>query len=239
MKVITRLAVGVCVALLSSACDDPAPSPTAPTQTTPAPGATPGPPVPTGLHIVSGVVSDGARPIEGANISAWIDQGGSGYSHMWAHGQLLTDADGRYKLAGLPALVHVQLQTWKDGYVQQCAAPQVTLLGDTSVDLQLVSRGSLSASTGEAPASGFRSVSGVVFEITGAGKQPVAGAYVDFEPFMDFPAATTLSDADGRYLLCGVPEGRTVDIVASLGIQRVAWVSVPSGQSTGIDISIK
>ena len=98
------------------------------------------------------------------------------------------------------------LQTWKDGYVQQCAAPQVTLLGDTSVDLQLVSK--------------------------------VVGAVVDFEPLMDFPAAITFSDAAGRYLLCGVPDGRTVDILAWLGIQRVAWVSVPSGQSTGIDITL-
>ena len=238
MKVITRLAIVVCVALLASACRNPEASPTAPSQTTSAPTATAGPPVPTGPHTVSGVVSDGVRPIEGANISAWIDQGGSGYSYMWAHGPLLTDADGRYKLAGLPAQVKVWLQTWKNGYVQQCAAPQVTLLGDTSVDLQLVSRANLSASTGQALASGFRSVSGVIFEITGAGKQPVAGAYVDFEPHMDFPAAITFSDAGGRYLLCGVPEGRTVDILAALGIQRVAWVSVPSGQSTGIDITL-
>jgi hypothetical protein len=122
--------------------------------------------------------------------------------------------------------------------VQQCAAPQVTLLGDTRVDLQLVSKANLSASTGQTPAPGFRSVSGVIFENTAAGNQPVAGAVVDFEPFMDFSAAITFSDAAGRYLLCDVPEGQTVDIVASLGIRRVAWVSVPSGQSTGIDITL-
>ena len=236
MTVITRLAFGVCVAVLASACNSPESSPTAPTRTMST--ATAGPAVPTGPHIVSGVVSDGGSPIDGANISAWIDQGGSGYSYMWAHGSVLTDADGRYKLAGMPAHVQVQLQAWKSGYVQQCAAPQLTLLGDVGVDLQLVSRANLSASTGQAAASGFRSVSGVVFEITGAGKQPVAGAYVDFEPLMDFPAAITFSDAAGRYLLCGVPEGRSVDILASLGIRRVASVSVPAGQSTGIDITL-
>jgi hypothetical protein len=238
MKLITRLAIGAGVALFASACNNPESSPMAPTRTTSAPAATAGPPVATGPYIVSGVVSDGARPIEGANISAWIDQGGSGYSYMWAHGPLLTDADGRYQLAGLPAQVKVWLQTWKDGHVQQCAAPQVTLLGDTRVDVQLVSKANLSASSGQTPAAGFRSVSGVIFEITAAGKQPVAGAFVDYEPFMDFPAAITFSDDAGRYLLCGVPEGRTVDILASLGIHRVAWVSVPSGQSTGIDITL-
>jgi hypothetical protein len=197
-----------------------------------------GPRVLTGPFTVAGIVSDGARPIEGANISAWIDQGRSGYSYMWAHGPLLTDAAGRYQLTGLPAEVKVWLQTWKDGYVQQCAAPQVTLLSDTRVDLQLVSKANLSASTLQTPAEGFRSVSGVVYENTEAGKRPVAGAFVDYEPLMDFPAAITVSDAAGRYLLCGVAEGRAVDIGASLGIHRIAWVSVPSGQSTGIDITL-
>lgn len=50
MKVITRLAVGVCVALLPSACHNPQSSPTAPTQTTSAPTATAGPPVPAGPY---------------------------------------------------------------------------------------------------------------------------------------------------------------------------------------------
>lgn len=227
MQVITRFAVEVGVALLVSACNNPVSPSTAPTQTTAAPTPT--------LYTVAGVVSEGARPIEGANIGAWIE---GGYSYMGAHGPLLTDADGRYQLAGLPAQTKVWLQTWKDGYVQQCAAPQVTLLGDTRVDVQLVSKANLSASTVQAPAAGFRSVSGVIFEITGAGKQPaVAGAYVAFEPLMDIQAAITFSDAAGRYLLCGVPEGRTVGIVAALG-GRIAYVSVPSGQSTGIDIPL-
>jgi hypothetical protein len=239
MQVIARLAGVLPIALLASACNSPVSPPTAPTQTTAAPPVTvAGPSVLTGPYIVAGVVSDGARPIAGANVSAWIDQVGFGYSYMWAHGPLLTDAAGRYQLTGLPAQVKVWLQTWKDGYVQQCAAPQVTLQGDTNVDAQLVPKATLSASTVQAPAAGFRSISGVIFEVTAAGKHPVAGAFVDFEPLMDFPAAITLSDAAGRYLLCGVPDGGTVAIGAALGINRVAWVSVPSGQSTGVDITL-
>jgi hypothetical protein len=157
---------------------------------------------------------------------------------MSMHGRLLTDAEGHYQLASLPAQVKVWLQTWKDGYVQQCAAPQVTLLDDSRVDIQLVSKASLSASLVPTPAAGFRAISGTIFANTEAGKQPVAGAFVDFEPVMDFPAAITFSDAAGRYLLCGVPEGRTVAIVASSGIHRVAFVTVPAGQSAGIDITL-
>jgi hypothetical protein len=238
MQVMTRVAVAVGGALLTGACNNPMSPPTAPTQTaaagTPSPA---GPTVRTGPYTVAGVVSEGARPIQGANISAWINQGTSGYSYMWAHGPLLTDAGGRYQLTGLPAEVKVWLQTWKDGYVQQCAAPQVTLLGDTRVDVQLVPRANLSASTVQTPAPGSRSVSGVIFEITGGGKRPVAGAFIDWEPIPDFPAAITVSDTAGRYLLCGVLEGQTVNIAAWLG-GRVASVSVPSGQSTGIDITL-
>ena len=79
----------------------------------------------------------------------------------------------------------------KDGYVPQCAPPQVTLLGDTQLDIQLVSRANLSASTVQPTTAGLRSVSGVILEDTGTGKQPVAGAYVDFEPLQDLPVAIT------------------------------------------------
>jgi hypothetical protein len=72
--------------------------------------------------------------------------------------------------------------------------------------------------------------------MTTAGQQPVAGAYVDFEPVDGFLAAVTFSDASGHYLLCGVPAGETVDLGASLGPGRVGWLSVPPGKSTGVDI---
>jgi hypothetical protein len=237
MQVITRLAVGLCAGL-ASACHDPVAPPVAPTRTEAPTVVTGPPPVVAGPYTVAGVVSEGDRAVDGANVSAWIDQGNSGYSYMWARGPLLTDAAGRYQLIGLPAQAKVWLQTWKNGYVQQCAAPQVTVAGDTRVDVQLVSRATLSATSAQSPAAGFRSVSGVIYEMTAAGKQPVAGAFVDFEPIMDFPAAITYSDAAGRYLLCGVPDGRGVDIGASAGFNRFAYVSVPSGQSAGVDITI-
>jgi hypothetical protein len=93
----------------------------------------------------------------------------------WRNTTLLTDNAGRYQIT-LAAQMKVWLGASKDGYVTQCAVPPVTLLGDTRVDVQLVSRANLSASTVHAPAAGFRSVSGVISEVTGSGQQPVAGA---------------------------------------------------------------
>jgi hypothetical protein len=234
MQVVRRLAVGVCIVLLASACNDRVSDLSrlaTPTQTMTAPTPT--------VYTVSGVVSEGARPIEGASVGAWIGSNGSGYGYSGAPGPTLTDAAGYYQLR-VPAQMKAWVGASKAGYVQQCAAPQVTVLGDTRVDVQLVSRANLSASTAQAPVAGLRAVSGVIFEVTGAGKQPVAGAYVDFEPISDYPMASTFSDAAGRYLLCGVPEGQTAYIGAATleSPPRVTSVSVPSGQSTGIDITL-
>jgi hypothetical protein len=154
---------------------------------------------------------------------------------MWARGPLLTDAVGRFQLTGLPAQAKVWVQSWKVGYVQQCAAPEVILTGDATVNVELVSKSSLSASA-VPTRPGFRNISGVILGNAGDGKQPVVGAFVDFEPIMDFPAAVTYSDNAGRYMLCGVPEGQTVEIGAGMG-GHVGWVSVPPGRSTA-DITL-
>ena len=76
MREITRLVFGFCIALLASACNHTASSPTTPTQTqTAAPSTSAaGPTILAGSFTVAGIVSDGAQPIEGANVSAWIGQ---------------------------------------------------------------------------------------------------------------------------------------------------------------------
>ena len=61
---------------------------------------------------------------------------------------------------------------------------------------------------------GTRTVSGVVFEVTETGRQPVAGASVGWEGDMDLVVAHTLTDTSGRYLLCGLPETRLDSLFA-------------------------
>jgi hypothetical protein len=239
MQVIARIFVGMCGALLATGCGSgPVAPSTSPTQTLAQSVSSGGPLVLTGPHTVSGVVSEGNRPIAGANISAWVDQGSSGYSYMWAHDAIVSDAAGRYALAGLPAGVRVWLQAWKDGFVQQCAAPQLIVRADAILDLQLVSKANLSASTALAPVAGLRSVSGLIVELKEGSKQPVPGAFVDFEPLEDFPAAITVSDAAGRFLLCGLPQDEPVLLGASSGPNHVAYARVTPGQTTGVEITL-
>jgi len=245
MFALTRLGFATSVTLVIIACGQNGPaSLTSPGGTLPASGSTGSGPHPTiGQLTLSGVVSEtipgGSRPLVGASVNAWVQEAALGYSYGWAHGPTYSDSAGHFRLTSLGNSTTIQLQVWKEGYVQQCASPRVAMLSDIQLDAQLVSRVTVSASPESIapPASGFRSVSGVILEETAAGTQPVANAYVDFEPIEDFPAALTLSDTFGRYLLCGVPDGETVNVCAGF-IDRVACVSAPAGQSTRVDIML-
>jgi Carboxypeptidase regulatory-like domain len=238
-NVITRLAAGASLALLAAGCGSgPASMPSAPTRVS-YPGVfgpTPDPLI-SGPYTISGVVTESGRPIAGANVNAFVNQGNFGYSYMWAYGPLLTDGGGRYRMTGLPAGVRVWFQVYKDGYVQQCAAAPVTLQGHMAMDLALVSKANLTASTTQS-APGFRSVSGTIVEMTSAGKQPVAGAFVDWEPLEDFPAAVTYSDGAGRFALCGLPQDEAVQLGASLVFGRIGYSNIPPSQTAGVEITL-
>jgi hypothetical protein len=230
-----------------AACNHSPTAPSAATASTPSPPppTTGAPPIPTGSHSLTGVITEkgpqGDRPLGGANVNAWVQTSTIGYSYMWAHGPRLTDSDGRYQLTNLPQGATVQLEVYKQGFVQQCAAPQFVVNGQHHLDAQLVARTNVSASRDSVPpsAAGFRIVSGVVYEITNEGRRPAPEAFVDYEPTMDSPAALTYTDALGRFLLCGIPEARPAMIGAALGAGRFAYKEVPSGLDAEIEIEIR
>jgi hypothetical protein len=185
------------------------------------------------------MTAQGPRVVGGVSVNAWVQQGNGGYSYWWANGPRSSDAGGRYELPNLPDGSRVTVQIWKDGYVQQCAAPGFIATAASTLDLRLVQKALVSAerSSVPAPAPGFRHITGVVYQNGADGRRPVAGAFVDFEVVEDFPAAISYTDAQGRFLLCGLPDGVTADVGASLNTERVAYVSVPPGQ-TSIDIEL-
>jgi len=238
-RVVVLLLAGVAVGCGGSAVT----SPTAPASIPPLTGSPFPPGTTSGPNSVAGFItemtSQGPRPVSGVSVSAWVDLGRLAYSYMWANGARASDTAGRYELGNLPDGASVTVQIWKTDYVQQCAAPTFTASGPSTLDLRLVSKASVSAdlATVPAPAQGFRNVSGVVYETTADGKRPVPGAPVDFEPFEDFPAAITYSDAQGRYLLCGLPDGAAAKLSASMTTARVAYVNVPPHHTT-MDIEI-
>src|SRR5262245_7763201 len=233
--VTTQLALGVSIALLLAGCGN------GPTSVPSAPTAPPvvmgGPTFPVGPYVVSGAVTDAVGSIAGANVNAFVITPGIGYSYMYVHGPLRSDSAGHYRMTDLPEGAHLWFQVYKDGYVQQCAAPSVTIQGDLTMDLALVAKSNVTASATQAVPPGLRWVSGTIVEITPTGKEPIAGAFVDFEPLEDLNVANTRADAAGRFALCGLPQNDTVTLGAALG-GRVAYVKVPPGQTSGIEITL-
>ena len=50
-------------------------------------------------------------------------------------------------------------------------------------------------------------------------------------------AAVTYSDGAGRFALCGLPQDETVKLGTSSG-GRVAYASIPPGQTAGVEITL-
>ena len=192
------LKVGVLV-LFVAACDGTR-APTAPTASPSS--ATPSNPTPS-LLTLTGVVyehtAQGRRPLAAAGIDVSAE-------YQSFQPKAFSDSEGRYSL-GVPGLQ----QDWKivaekAGYRQPCR----TRLSATTIDLHLVSEAVLSAIG--FPASfpvGESTLTGRVFEAMPGGPQPVAGASItaDLSGGMGWgPAASTTSNRDGGYALCGLDQ---------------------------------
>jgi hypothetical protein len=202
-------------------------------------------PIPPGIYSIAGMITESApqgdRPLGNASVNAWVQTPTIGYSYMFAYGPRLTDAQGRYELSGIPPGARVRLQVSAQGYVQQCAAPEVHVNFNSQLDVQLVPRATVASSVASVPPSapGFRTISGVVYEVTGQARRPFADAFVDYEPLNDFPAAITFTDSQGRFVLCGIPEAGNSWIAASIGVGRFAYVMVPPGPAASADIEVR
>lgn len=186
-----------------------APAPTSPSPVPPASGPT-----------VSGTITDGSRPIEGAQIDNGYGPG------AW----VFSDANGAFTLPTNRSVDPYNfVRASKSGYAQPCAA---AITGSGPVNVQLVSLGALDGLMLPSP-SGLRTISGVVVTMTSAGKQPVGNVWVDFEPdpSNDWPAAVTFTNANGEFSLCALPEPSVI-VGAYRADTGFAYASVPSGQAT-------
>jgi hypothetical protein len=149
---------------------------------------------------------------------------------------VVTDSAGHFT-EKVPASFYVMTQASKAGYVQQCAVPMIQATSDMTINPTLVSKANLTASPPSV--AGLRSVSGVIVELTAAGKQPVVNAAVAYEDPPDRPLAFTYSDAAGRFGLCNLPQDQPVTLSVGLGGgARYAYATVPPGQTTGVEITL-
>jgi hypothetical protein len=207
-----------------------APSPT----TVTAPSPTP-PVAPPALRSLIGTVvertAQGERPLGGAFVWGQL-HGGSLLA------QVRADELGRYELPGLAPGARLQVMAFKEGYFQQCAA-EITVGEIPHLDVPLIAEANLSSARDSVPPSPpeFRIVAGVVYELTTQGRRAVSNRPVFYDWGLD-PAAVTRTDDQGRFLICGLPQSRTVSIAADFG-GGITWASVPPGGDVDIEIEVK
>jgi hypothetical protein len=116
---------------------------------------------------------------------------------------VVTDADGRYTFHVEPGtFVRVQVAA----NYQPCVAG-VSVNGNTTRDVHIINDPDLLGDHLPAPLlAETPTLSGTVFELTAEGRQPVAQAVVELDMIwgMGDVSATTLTDTNGRYVLCGL-----------------------------------
>jgi hypothetical protein len=211
----------------------------APASPTPVPSAEqPAPPPAPHGFTVSGVVTEmtesGARPVPRATVSAWVQLERSGY-HF---GHPAADEEGRYRFVALPPGAFIVLYAHKDGLRQPCAAT-LTLTADTVRDIEVVSQSALAA--GNPPAVltvASPRVSGVVYETTAQGRQPAEGVDLYLEWTFDLVTATSRTDRQGRYLLCGLPRDGGYVAAVKPGYE-IAWARVGGDGDTVLDLDLR
>jgi hypothetical protein len=155
----------------------------------------------------------GVRPDANSRIFGWVQQPTHGYST----GPMATDANGRFSF-GVPQGAQVRLQHTVMEAFQPC---QVVVRADTDVAADIhvvVDRQQLGAHIPAELRARTPSLSGVVFERASDGRLiPLADAYISLDGLNGngWLVATTLTDAEGRYVLCGMADERSTYLFAS------------------------
>jgi hypothetical protein len=111
---------------------------------------------------------------------------------------VVTDNLGRFLLTGLPES-KVLLRSGGPHYLQPCVHTVSLHDADEWHDIEVVSADTLSSPDPPRPLTAREpSLTGVVFEMTAAGKQPVADVAIELEESY-LTRATTVTDLNGRY----------------------------------------
>ena len=139
--------------------------------------------------------------------------------------EVTTDQFGRYAAnRGEPGLVGITIPD-DAGYHAPCPAGFNDLREDRTMNVYVVADTTLT--TTGMPASMPTTapmVSGKVFERISGGTQPVVGATVSLSPLgLDEVISVSLTDADGRFLLCSAPPHTGTDTVMVVGVRKAGY----------------
>ncbi len=202
-------------------------------------------PVPPATQPVEGRVFDAiSGPVAAADVDMFIGLGGSGYSLRFSRGgsPLQSDADGHFKVFTPVGALVEPIYATKAGFVQPCAVFGYAKDG-VFFEVELVAESTLDASNPPPPQSamGATTTTGTVYEVVAGNRQPIAGARLWFGG-IDLTYATTVTDRDGRYLACnlpnGTPGGMELD-VRKPGFKNTSVYPIDTSRSTVVDIELE
>ncbi len=181
--------------------------------------------------------------INGAKLLGWIDDAGGSRST----GPIPLDANGRFDLAvANGARVRLYAGGDRGNEIYQPCAVTVTANGNVNRDVRVVNDYSI-IGAGVPPAflEETRILSGVVYEaVSGAGRRPVQLATVSIGGFREYgqelgwPIANTRTDADGRYVICGLEADTSATVYVVDATHEMVITDVPLTGDTVLDVEL-
>jgi hypothetical protein len=182
--------------------------------------------------------SGGRQPLVGASLGVWVE------TARWGGGlgrPVVTDAEGRYTFRA-PLASSVRIIVAASPPYQPCAAT-LTVNGDVTRDVHTVrDREQLGARLPPQFLSQIPTLSGVVFEVTPEGRRFVSEAHLELVTADggEIALADTLTDRDGRYVLCGLERDPSFFLyVSKPGYTLFGKGVVLTGNATTFDVELQ
>ena len=158
---------------------------------------------------------EGIEPAAGIRIFGWKEMAnGSGATT----GPITTEADGSYRIMPGLDVLRVRVAGMNAGLYQPCAVTANLQGSIGTYDVHLVSDLSLlGVNLPDVFMSQGSLLTGTVYEVTDSGRQPLANAAIDLDALGGDGVliATTRTDSEGRFVLCNVPFGPNLYLIAS------------------------
>lgn len=178
----------------------------------------------------------GPQPLAGVDVGLWVELPRSAYPA----GSVRSNAAGRFSFV-TPSDALVRLYARPQGLYQPCLA--TVRVDETEATIQLVAESHLLQARDWPDFAIERMLAGTIFEASPTGRLPIADAWVQVDGVMGDgrPLADTRTDANGRFVVCGL-EGETQiphALVVSKPGYRLATASVPTSGAGPVDIELK
>jgi hypothetical protein len=178
----------------------------------------------------------GSRPLANIDVGIWVEQARYG-GHQ---GSVRSDAAGRFSFT-VPSDALVRLYTRPQGYLQPCLS---TVRADqTEATVRVVADSQLLQARDWPDFAVERVLSGTIFEASAAAPLPSADAWVQVDGVMGdgLPLADTRTDANGRFVVCGL-EGQTqiphALVIAKSGF-RIGYAPIPEQGGGPLDVELR